>query len=86
MTISFFFVRVIFYSVMVFNHIVEFAVLRSYSFWNLYEPWLWKYCYFSIFLYVLMYLLNLFWFGKLLNGTFKALGINSLLEMPEPAY
>ena len=39
MCFSFFWVRAVFYSWIIFGPIVENCILRSASFWNLHEPW-----------------------------------------------
>ena len=44
MLVSFFLVRVVFYSYIIFGPLVEKVILKHNSFWNLYEDWTHKYC------------------------------------------
>ena len=75
MTVSFFFLRVCYYYYMIFNQMVIYCLYRRDSFWDLYEPYMYKWCYLSVTLYFFMYALNLYWFSKMLYGLMKALGL-----------
>ena len=75
MTVVFFFCRVIFYYYIIFAKLIELAAYRYMSFWATYpeEKHFWVSV--SIALYCMMYVLNLFWFSKMLQGLCKASGL-----------
>ena len=83
MTVSFFVFRVCFYYFMVFSQMQIYTLYRSYSFWSLYEDDKHKWCYLAMVLYCSMYILNMFWFSKMVMGLLKALGIDKAIEATE---
>ena len=75
MTVSFFWVRVVFYGYMILGKCRHWAFIEP-NFWETYYPdtssrVLAQVC---ITLYSLMYLLQLFWFYKIFTGLLKAVG------------
>ena len=72
---SFFWVRVVFYGYMIFGRVRHWAFVEP-NFWETYYPDTLSQilCWLSITLYFSMYLLQLFWFYKILTGLLKALG------------
>jgi len=76
MLVSFFVVRVCYYYYMIFNQMQIYCMYRSNSFWHLYPAEHHKWCYLAMFLYFSMYILQLFWFSKILDGFLKAIGLN----------
>ena len=85
MTWSFFWVRVVFYSYMIFGVFLDYCVYRAHSFWSMYDETTRPLMYISLGLYVLMYLLNLFWFVKIFMGCAKAFGIVGKVQKTERA-
>jgi len=83
MTIAFFVFRICYYYFMVFSHIQIYTLYRSYSFWSLYPEDMHKWCYLAMALYFSMYILNMFWFSKIVMGSLKALGIDKAIEATE---
>lgn len=83
MTAVFFLGRVIFYYYIVFLKCLDMVAYRSISFWPLYPEEHHKYCYFCITMYCTMYLLNLFWFSKMMAGFCKGLGLLDACERTE---
>jgi hypothetical protein len=57
----------------------DFILYRGLSFWQTYPKEKWTVCYIAIVLYILMYVLQLFWFSKILYGLLKALGIEKAI-------
>lgn len=83
MTLSFFVFRVCFYYYMVFWKCQDFMMYRYVSFWQTYPTYKWKWCKLCFALYIAMYLLNLFWFSKMLWGFMKGLGIDQAVSETE---
>lgn len=83
LTFSFLFFRVFFYYYIIFWKVVDFCCYRQSSFWATYPPEMHKFCYLGIFLYILMYLLQLFWFSKIIEGCLKQLGVTDAIEETE---
>ena len=80
MTIFFFWFRVYYYYYMIFMKMQDFILYRGLSFWQTYPKEKWNACYIAITLYILMYILQLFWFSKILYGLLKALGIEKAIQ------
>ena len=83
MTWMFFWARVVFYSYMIFGVLLDYCVYRSHSFWSTYDDQTRPMMYFSLALYLLMYLLNLFWFVKIFMGLAKAFGLVGKVQTTE---
>ena len=83
MTFVFFVFRVCFYYYMVFWKAQDFMLYRFVSFWQTYPKHKWPWCKLCFVLYLAMYMLNLFWFSKILWGFFKGLGIDQAIADTE---
>lgn len=82
-TISYFVFRACFYYYMVFWKCQDFLWYRYVSFWQTYPTYKWKWCKLWLLLYFTMFLLNLFWFSKMLWGLMRGLGIDQALSNTE---
>ena len=80
MTFAFFIFRVCFYYYMVFWKCQDFMLYRFSHFWQTYPEYKFKWCILCFILYVAMYMLNLFWFFKMLWGFFKGIGIDKAIQ------
>ena len=83
MTIAFFVFRVIWYYYVIFVKLIDFAMYRHTSFWATYEPHQVIWVKISNGLYLFMYLLNLYWFSRMLLGFCKGLGIDQAIAATE---
>ena len=81
MCISFFWVRAVYYNWILFGPMTQNCIRDADTFWKSYEPWQLKLCYLSLVLFVVMYLLNMFWFYKIFRGTLKAFGCISSVKV-----
>jgi hypothetical protein len=77
MCLSFFVFRIIFYHIVIFEYFVHYCLYRTEAFWALQQPdpFKAKLGQFAIFMYVLMYGLQLLWFTKMTAGLLEALGL-----------
>ena len=80
MCLSFFVFRICYYHIVIFHYLVHFGMYRSEAFWALQysEGFKTKLAKISLFLYVLMYFLQLLWFTKIASGLLEAVGITSI--------
>ena len=62
MTFSFFFVRVLFYYYIIFWKMQDMVMYRFESFWATYDKEVHYICWICLYLYLAMYILNLYWF------------------------
>ena len=76
LTLFFFLFRVCFYYYMIFFVITDFTMYRSKAFWATYAPEDHITAMTAIFLYVSMFILQLYWFSKILYGLLRAFGVN----------
>ena len=83
MTFSFLIFRVWFYYYMIFWKIGDMVMYRHLAFWATYPKEKHIVCYIGIFLYVVMYCLQLFWFSKIIQGCLRTLGIAKAIEQTE---
>ena len=61
----------------------DMVMYRFESFWATYDQEVHYICWICIYLYLIMYILNIFWFHKILWGTLKALGLDKAIEATE---
>jgi hypothetical protein len=80
MCVSFFIFRIVYYHIAIFEYLVYFCLYRTEAFWTLQYPcpFKQKLAQFSIFMYVLMYGLQLLWFTKIAAGLLDAIGIKNI--------
>ena len=81
MCISFFVFRIIYYNYVIFTLWDEVIIKRDQSFWDTMYPDPTKafMCKLSMVVYFVFYLLQLFWFSKILAGLLRVLGFEDLL-------
>ena len=82
MTISFYFIRILWYHFIIFGLFIDFGIYYGEQFWaSIYpEPAKVRVIYISYFVYFLLYCLQLFWFSKILAGLLKAFGVEAYLD------
>ena len=83
MAFSFFLFRMCFYYYMIFVIMEKFVLYRGDVFWDTYPKenhWI---VYLSMSLFMVMYLLNVYWFSKIFAGLMKAFGVFTALENSE---
>ena len=83
MTAVFFVFRMIFYYYMIFIKVVEMVMYRFRSFWATYPEEKYTACYVCIALYCMMYVLNLYWFSRMMLGLCKGLGLMEAIKRTE---
>ena len=83
MALMFFLFRMCFYYYMIFIVIEKFVFYRSDVFWDTYPKHQYWACYVCMVLYMIMYLLNVYWFSKIFAGLMKAFGVFNALEKSE---
>ena len=83
MTVAFLVFRMIYYYYMIFIKVVEMTMYRFRSFWATYPEDKYLACYACLALYGMMYVLNLYWFSRMVVGLFKGLGIMEAIKRSE---
>lgn len=76
MTIAFFFFRVWYFYYMIFWKCQDLMMYKYAAFWATYPAHKWKWCQLHFYMYVMMYILNIFWFAKMVWGLVKGMGID----------
>ena len=81
MVFSFFLCRMCFQYYLIFKEIEYFLFYRHLEFWALYpeEQHLWIKI--AVAFYLVLYILNIYWFSKILLGLYKALGIDKAIQL-----
>lgn len=80
MALSFAVCRIYFYHKMIFDILVHYVLYRGGSFWSIFYKgkFIQRLAKIAMFLFLFMYLLQLYWFCKILTGLLKAVGIENL--------
>ena len=71
----FFTIRIVFYIHMVFHELPHAILYRHDAFFGHYTPFKLYLTYFAMFLYVVLFLLNIVWYAKMIKGALKVLGV-----------
>ena len=86
MVLSFFLLRVCYYYFVIFSQVQTYILYRGVSFWPMYTEELHIWIYIALGMLLVMYILNLWWFTKMLTGLLKVLGILEVIERTEYDY